>query len=150
MNKINEKGKVTIGQAWQDIWKGYIDFLGTSTRAGFWWTALFFVFGTFIIGFINGFIEGFTRGTVNPIITKSIYYVLSTIILIPLLAAATRRIKDTGLKGGLAIAFAIIYILLRILISLDKSLLWVLIALVFEIVMIVLLCMPTNKFNKNE
>lgn len=148
MNKINEKGKVTIGQAWKDIWKGYIDFLGISTRAGFWWTALFFVFGTFIIGFINGFIEGVTRGTVNPIIPQFIYYTLSTIILIPLLAAATRRFKDTGLNIGLAIAFLIIYILLRILIGIDKSLLWIVITSIFDIAMIVLLCMPSNTFNK--
>ena len=36
MNKVNESGKVTFGQAWKDFWKGYVDFKGTSARAGFW------------------------------------------------------------------------------------------------------------------
>ena len=40
MNKINESGKVTFGQAWKDFWKGYVDFKGISTRAGFWWAML--------------------------------------------------------------------------------------------------------------
>ena len=35
MNKVNESGKVTFGQAWKDFWKGYVDFKGISTRAGY-------------------------------------------------------------------------------------------------------------------
>lgn len=37
---INEKGKITFKQAWVDFWKGYVDFGGRSTRAGYWWIQL--------------------------------------------------------------------------------------------------------------
>lgn len=40
MVKIEEKGKVTFGQAFKDYFRGYVDFKGRTTRAGYWWMTL--------------------------------------------------------------------------------------------------------------
>ena len=38
MREIQEvPGKVTIKTAFRDYFKGYFDFMGRSTRAGYWW-----------------------------------------------------------------------------------------------------------------
>lgn len=151
MNKINESGKVTFGQAWKDLWKGYVDFKGTSTRAGFWWGALIYAVCNFVVGFIKGFISGFmgSMGMVpNVTVIMTIYYVLLVIITIPILAAAARHFRDEGLKDGVIIALVIAYIALQVLLKLQPAILWL--VFIFNVVMIVLLCMPTGKFNGNS
>lgn len=151
MNKINESGKVTFGQAWKDFWVGYFDFKGTSTRAGFWWGALIYAICNFVVGFIKGFIRGFmaSMGMVpNTTVIMAIYYVLLVIVTIPILAAAARHFRDEGLKDGVIIALVIAYVALQILLALQPAILWL--AFIFNVVMIVLLCMPTGKFSNSS
>lgn len=151
MNKINESGTVTFGQAWKDFWVGYFDFKGTSTRDGFWWGALIYFVCTFIVGFIKEFIKGFISGMgmiPDQTVVMTIYYVLLIIITIPLLAAATRHLRDEGLKNGLIAILLIVYIILQVLIQIKLQMLLLALAAIFNIAMIVLLCMPTGKFNK--
>ena len=138
MNKINESGKVTFGQAWKDFWVGYFDFKGTSTRAGFWWGALIYAVCNFIVGFMASM--GMSSNT--TVITA----ILLIVITIPILAAAARHFRDEGLKDGVIIALVIAYIALQVLLKLQPAVLWL--AFIFNVVMIVLLCMPTGKFNK--
>lgn len=148
MNKINESGKVTFGQAWKDFWKGYVDFKGTSTRAGFWWGALIYGVCNFIVGFLRGFVRGFiaSMGMIpNVTVINTIYYILLIVITIPILAAAVRHFRDEGLKEGVIVALVIIYIILQVLLNLQPAILWL--AFVFNVAMIILLCMPTGKFN---
>ena len=59
MNKINESGKVTFGQAWKDFWKGYVDFKGISTRAGFWWAMLDYFIINFVWNIINSIVKSY-------------------------------------------------------------------------------------------
>lgn len=50
MVKIEEKGKVTFGQAFKDYFRGYVDFKGRTTRAGYWWmTLVLSIFGYILI-----------------------------------------------------------------------------------------------------
>lgn len=149
MNKINESGKVTFGQAWKDFWKGYFDFKGTSTRAGFWWGALIYAVCCFMVGFLRGFTRGFMASLgmlPNVTVITTIYYILLIAITIPILAAAARHFRDEGLKDGVIIALVIAYIALRVLLVLQPAILWL--AFIFNVVMIVLLCMPTSQFSK--
>lgn len=149
MNKINETGKVTFGQAWKDFWKGYFDFKGITTRAGFWWGALIYGICLFIDDFIKGFIYGFVSSIgmeANTTLILEIYYVLYTLITIPILAAAARHFRDEGLNNTVIAILVICYVILQILIKLKCGTVFVLIALIFNIAMIVLLCMPTGNF----
>lgn len=151
MNKINESGKVTFGQAVRDFWAGYFDFKGTSTRAGFWWGALIYAICNFIVGFLRGFTRGFmaSKGmTPNVTVITVIYYILLIAITVPILAAAARHFRDEGLKEGVIIALVIAYIALQVLLKLQPAILWL--VFIFNVVMIVLLCMPTGKFNDNS
>lgn len=148
MNKINESGKITFGQAVKDFWTGYFDFKGTSTRAGFWWGALIYGVCKFIVGFLRGFVRGFmaSKGmTFNVTVIDAIYYILLIAITIPILAAAVRHFRDEGLKEGVIVALVIIYIILQVLLNLQPAILWL--AFVFNVAMIILLCMPTGKFS---
>ena len=138
MNKINESGKVTFGQAWKDFWVGYFDFKGTSTRAGFWWGALIYAVCNFIVGFMASMGMSYNTTVITAI--------LLIVITIPILAAAARHFRDEGLKDGVIIALVIAYIALQVLLKLQPAVLWL--AFIFNVVMIVLLCMPTGKFNK--
>ncbi|MGX5377877.1 DUF805 domain-containing protein [Ligilactobacillus sp. LYQ135] len=143
MNKVNETGKIGFDQAWKDMWKGYFDFKGISTRAGFWWTALFYLIGIFLAGFIGGSLMGiFSESDIG----KIIYYILAIMIIIPLLATAARRFRDIGLKEGLIIVLIIAYIILKVLIYINYSLVYF--GVIYNIAIIILLCMPTGKFNK--
>ncbi|ALS00929.1 hypothetical protein ATZ33_05965 [Enterococcus silesiacus] len=41
MKKIHQiQGQVTFGKAIGDFFKGYFDFKGRTTRAGYWWVTL--------------------------------------------------------------------------------------------------------------
>jgi hypothetical protein len=60
---INEKaGQVSFGRAFKDYFRGYVEFLGRTTRAGFWWVQLlmFFVwlalFGWLMVTIISAFL----------------------------------------------------------------------------------------------
>lgn len=85
---INEQpGKVTFLQAHIDYFKGFFDFKGRTTRAGYWWTVpLQFIEGIFLA------ISLFTGHIVLGII-------LLMLTVIPLYAVLTRRCRDAGLTN---------------------------------------------------
>lgn len=132
----------------KDFWTGYFDFKGTSTRAGFWWGALIYGVCNFIVGFLRGFVREFiaSMGMIpNMTVINAIYYILLIAITIPILAAAVRHFRDEGLKEGVFVALVIIYIILQVLLNLQPAILWL--VFVFNVAMIILLCMPTGKFS---
>ena len=103
MREIQEvPGKVTIKTAFRDYFKGYFDFMGRGTRAGYWW-----VMGTIIvILYIPLFIllgqllitKGQVAG-INPWIYLGIFAIIAVGIFIPTLALSIRRYRDAGLNG---------------------------------------------------
>ncbi|MGX5377880.1 DUF805 domain-containing protein [Ligilactobacillus sp. LYQ135] len=152
MNKIHETGEVTFGQALKDFWKGYFDFKGISTRAGFWWGML----GSFIICFgwniINSIVGLYNKTVLFSIgLDKTMIFItmiLNLVLLIPTLAVLVRRFRDVGLKEGVITALMASYIILLFATMIIPVL--ILLALVLVIVFIVISCMPTGKFNKSN
>jgi uncharacterized membrane protein YhaH (DUF805 family) len=65
------------------LWKKYADFTGRAGRAEFWWFALFFLL---VVAALTALHEAL--GTVATLA-----------LLLPLLAAGTRRLRDTGRSG---------------------------------------------------
>lgn len=73
----------------------YANFKGRSTRAEFWWVALF----TFLVSSVLSFFGSF--GTI-------LSFLFSLACLIPSLALATRRLHDTGRSGWLLVIFYLV------------------------------------------
>ncbi|XEO93571.1 DUF805 domain-containing protein [Latilactobacillus sakei] len=103
MREIQEvPGKVTIKTAFRDYFKGYFDFMGRSTRAGYWWVMgiiivilyipLFILLGQLLI--TKGQVAG-----INPWIYLGIFAIIAVGIFIPTLALSIRRYRDAGLNG---------------------------------------------------
>lgn len=63
----------------------YADFSGTASRSEYWWFALFVVLA----------------GAVASEVAHSLGTILLLATLLPLLAAGTRRLRDTGRSGWL-------------------------------------------------
>ena len=66
--------------AYVDAFKKYFDFKGEANRPAYWW----FVLANIIVGVVLSWISGI------------LYLVYELIVLIPALAIATRRIRNTG------------------------------------------------------
>lgn len=109
MKKIHQiPGQVTFGRAIGDFFKGYFDFKGRTTRAGYWWVALILILLTFIgatsflpIIIFAGLQSGVNQG--QSLGGLLIYVIISLIIFLgllsPSIALAVRRYRDAGLRG---------------------------------------------------
>ncbi|WP_125607472.1 DUF805 domain-containing protein [Lapidilactobacillus bayanensis] len=120
MKQINEQpGQVSFGQAFKDYWRGYVEFRGRTTRAGYWWMTLltsvwsiflgdFFIVALFSSGLFNIF-DNDTNVSYGPLIIAAILVVLSfLVLLLPNLALRVRRYRDAGLRGrGFLVLWAI-------------------------------------------
>lgn len=135
--KVNESGKVTFLQAWKDLWKGYFDFKGISTRAGFWWAILFCLIELKILDFLIKIVNG----------EMIMFYILFIIITIPILTAALRRFRDAGLNENLIAILFIAYILIQVLLNANIISIWL--PFFYNVTMMIILCMPTGKFKTN-
>ena len=115
MNKINESGKVTFGQAWKDFWKGYVDFKGISTRAGFWWAMLDYFIINFVWNIINSIVKSYNMHVLYSIgLDKTMIFItgiIHLVLFIPMLSVLARRLRDAGLKEGVITALIAIYII---------------------------------------
>lgn len=117
---IDEKaGQVSFGRAFKDYFRGYVEFLGRTTRAGFWWVQLlmFFVwlalFGWLMVTIVGVFVQGdasthWTR-LIAPIV---VMLIVALGLFLPNLALSVRRYRDVGLRGrGAAVLLGVNYLL---------------------------------------
>lgn len=139
MRKINQiPGKVTFIRALIDYVRGYADFKGRTTRAGYWWVRL--VISIFHLVFLLILFQAdvavmwdtamlfmygyFDQRTLNKEVLTSLLQVLPIIVFysliwlglfIPSRALLCRRIRDAGVRGrGFAAYYITIVILLAI------------------------------------
>lgn len=109
MVKIEEKGKVTFGQAFKDYFRGYVDFKGRTTRAGYWWMTLVLsilalIFYIVIVGkavsaiLAAEYFETYDFGNLLPLMLFAL--VLWLALLLPTWAMCVRRYRDAGMTGG--------------------------------------------------
>lgn len=142
MRKINQiPGKVTFIRALIDYIRGYADFKGRSTRAGYWWVRL--VISSFHLVFLLILFQAdvsvmwdtamlfmygyFNQKTLNKEVLTSLLQVLPILVFycliwlglfIPSMALLCRRIRDVGLRGR---GFAVYYITVVILLALQYA-----------------------------
>lgn len=169
VRELNESGKVTFKQAFIDLYKGYMTFGGTTTRAGYWWVVLIesvcMIIGCWLLR--TG--ETSRLMTLSDMPTMMIVaggvIILATIIFIaiPLSVAKIRRYRDVGLTNiGIIVLCLVINMLSLILacgllisfifaISISSTNMWAivigLLLLLFVLIIfnIVILCQPSNK-----
>lgn len=106
--KVQEQGKVTFKQAFKDYWRGYIDFEGNTTRAGYWWmfgfNALVYAILFAIIGSLLFVGQNFW---ILPFVIIVLLYYLVT--LIPNITKQTRRFTNLGITLNLSLILTISY-----------------------------------------
>ena len=96
--RIEQKGKVTFLQAIKDFFRGYVDFKGRTTRAGYWWVS--FVLG--IISIVTGimFFFGLFANNMNGSIPMLLPFIIFVFVaFIPNISMSVRRYRDVGLTG---------------------------------------------------
>ncbi|WP_457320852.1 DUF805 domain-containing protein [Roseateles sp. P5_E11] len=74
---------MTFQESVQTCFSKYVDFSGRASRSEYWWFALFVFGASFVLGMFSQWLN--------------IIFLLGT--LLPQLAAATRRLHDTGRSG---------------------------------------------------
>jgi len=74
---------MTFTEAIQACLRKYADFSGTASRSEYWWFALFLVLGSLVLGIVSN--------------TLSLIFTLA--MLVPSLAAASRRLHDIDRSG---------------------------------------------------
>lgn len=150
MNKINESGKVTFGQAWKDFWTGYFDFKGTSTRAGFWWGMLDYFIIAFVWNIIKSIVNSYNMHVLYSIgLDKTIMFITGIIYLvlfIPMLSVLARRFRDAGLKESIIFTLIVSYIVLLLVALIVPFATFI--GIVLIIIFAILGCMPTGQFSK--
>ncbi len=76
---------------WKEPWRKYADFSGRARRAEYWWFAL----GNAVLVSILGALAGAVLGDLGGLLML----VVALAVIVPALAAAVRRLHDTGRSG---------------------------------------------------
>ena len=130
------KLKVTFVQGWKSFFRNAFNFNGRANLQMFGWGLLSYVIINFICCLIMSVISGCLPNGSWMLMTISGLVLLG--LMIPLLALNFRRLRDTGMKNGLNYTLNIIGFISPMSI----------IGTIYKIVLLVLLCMPTGKFQK--
>ena len=130
------KLKVTFIQGWKSFFRNAFNFNGRANLQMFGWGLLSYVIINFICCLIMSVISGCLPNGSWLLMTISGLVLLG--LMIPLLALNVRRLRDTGMKNGLNYTLNIIGFISPMSI----------IGTIYKIVLLVLLCMPTGKFQK--
>ena len=131
--------KVTFIQGWKSFFRNAVNFNGRANLQLFGWGVLSYVIVNFIWNLIT---KGISLCFQDISWMSEILMVISGLVLlglmIPLLALNVRRLRDTGMKNGLNYTLNIIGFISPMSI----------IGTIYKIVLLVFLCMPTGKFQK--
>ncbi len=131
------KLKVTFIQGWKSFFRNAFNFNGRANVQMFGWGLLSYVIINFIWCLIMKVISGCLQNGSWLLMALSGLVLLG--LMIPLLALNVRRLRDTGMKNGLNYTLNIIGFI---------SPMFPIIGMIYKIVLLVLLCMPTGKFQK--
>lgn len=105
MKKIHQiQGQVTLGKALGDFFKGYCDFMGRTTRAGYWWvTFILILLAIFGIVLLPVVVFSTAQLHKNALGSSLIYLIIALLIflalVVPSAALSVRRYRDAGLRG---------------------------------------------------
>lgn len=165
MKRIEERpGQVKFMTAIKDFFKGYVEFKGRSTRAGYWWIQLIgFVLGLLIfVPFIitlmmtalanNGTLEGWgIKAVMSFIIPLILLLLVSLALLLPTLALGVRRYRDAGLTNKAILLFYVINFISQVLMRFyEDSTAFTILSLIIIAVGFVLTVLPSGKLAQGD
>lgn len=93
------KRRNILFRAYINFLKGYVDFVGRSTRPEYWWVWLMnhiLFLPLYILIFNNEINQGPALNFTLVILVVSIYAILAILFLLPTLALKIRRLRDGG------------------------------------------------------
>lgn len=108
-------------EAYKEYWKGYLDFTGRTSVAGYWWAALAHFLVTLLLSLLLNLVGGLSN---NQHVVVSFLNTFMLLCLPPSLAIAVRRLRDAGRSWA--------------------NLFWAFLPIVGSIMLIVMLCKPTS------
>ena len=94
------KRRNILFRAYINFLKGYVDFVGRSTRPEYWWVWLMnniFCIPLYIIYFQMILNDGKEIDPISGVAILSLYIILFMVLFIPSLALKVRRLRDAGL-----------------------------------------------------
>lgn len=148
--KVQEKGRVSFGQAVKDFFRGYVDFSGRSTRAGYWWTvlAVAIVEAILAVGLCIsiGMISSSSSNVPSAFTSFFMMALLVVwlIVLIPTISLTVRRMRDAGLStSGIIVGFMIYAAAYTTSLSYDSAVITFITVLMW-LVSLVLTVVPSN------
>lgn len=80
-------------EAYKEYWKGYLDFTGRTSVAGYWWAALAHFLVTLLLSLLLNLVGGLSN---NQHVVVSFLNTFMLLCLPPSLAIAVRRLRDAG------------------------------------------------------
>lgn len=93
---------MSFGQAVSTCFSNYANFNGRARRSEFWWFWLFILIVNIVVSAVVGGIIGFDSSAASVLIA-----LIGIAFLIPLYAAGSRRLHDTGKSGWLQLLILI-------------------------------------------
>lgn len=96
-NPVEGKSGVTLISAYKAVWKKYADFTGRLSRKGFW----YFILVNALVGLVLSILDRaiFKAEPGSSYRLAPLSYIYSLAILLPTLAASTRRLHDINKSG---------------------------------------------------
>lgn len=111
MKTITQEGKVSFPQAVKDFYKGYFDFKGRTTRAGYWWVTLAIIIAYFVLFILTGIVSSgraYYESPFSPIMVFVII-IFSLSLIVPGIALSVRRLRDTGIQSKAILGIYVVY-----------------------------------------
>ena len=154
MREIQETpGQVTFKSAWRDYFKGYFDFTGRTTRAGYWWAMLILMIVWFMPFFALLFAQAakvqlkMSGALVLYIIVIGLLGVLT---FIPTLALSVRRYRDAGLNGRGAVVLCLLNGFASRFTSGNQGRAWTLISALIGLTLFIITLLKTDTITTNS
>ncbi|MEY8293832.1 DUF805 domain-containing protein [Limosilactobacillus caviae] len=140
-------------EAYKYYWQNAFKYRAVSSRADFWWPVLvnfiilvILYFLLAIAGYttVSAIMHGYNSGGF-VVFLLFIIAAFAVANILPAIAICVRRLRDTGLTGWTVL----VYWLLSILFSSNNSSILNSLLAILEIIMLVLLCLPSGYINKH-
>lgn len=128
--------KVTFIQGWKSFFRNAFNFKGRADLPLFGWGVLSYVIVNFALEWIIPIISFCFQNTRIWLTISALAFMAP---MIPLVALNVRRLRDTGMKDGLNYTLNVVGVLAFIV---------PMIGMIYEIVLIVLLCRPTRELQR--
>ncbi|MSD83462.1 DUF805 domain-containing protein [Lactobacillus curvatus] len=154
MHEIHETpGQVTFKTAWRDYFKGYFDFMGRTTRTGYWWAMLMLI----IVWFMPFLALLFAQAAKVQLKTSSalglsiiVIGLLGVFTFMPTLALSVRRYRDAGLNGRGAVVLWLLNGFASRFTSGSQGRAWTLISALIGLTLFIITLLKTDTLTTNS